>query len=121
MKSIEELKEIRERNLGDVYNRGEKGIPTINVHMETCGIAAGAREVLLAVLDEIRVQQFLRVHVVQSACHGTCENEPMMTVTMPGEEPCVYAKLTPDHAKRVLVSHVINNEPVQEWLLKDGN
>jgi len=119
MKSIEDLKAIKERNIGDVIARGEKGLPHVNVHMGTCGITAGAREVVLAILEEIRAQDLAQIHVVQSDCPGMCYNEPMMTVTMPGEKPYVYIKLTPENARSVIDRHVKNHQPVQEWLLNE--
>ena len=121
MKSIEELRAIKEKNKGDVVNRSEKGVPTINVHMGTCGIAAGAREVLTSILDEIKVRNVEQIHVVQSGCPGMCINEPMLTITIPGEKPYMYIKVTPENAKTIILRHLVNNQPVQEWLLNLGN
>jgi NADP-reducing hydrogenase subunit HndB len=117
MKSIEELRAIKEKNKGDVIGRSEKGVPTVNVHMGTCGIAAGAREVLTAIMDEIKTRDLHNIHVVQSGCPGMCINEPMLTLTIPGEKPYIYIKVTPDNAKNIVLRHIINNQPVQEWLL----
>jgi NADP-reducing hydrogenase subunit HndB len=117
MKSIEELRAIKEKNKGDVISRGEKGVPTVNVHMGTCGIAAGAREVLTAIMDEIKVRELEQVHVVQSGCPGMCINEPMLTLTIPGEKPYMYIKVTPENAKAIILRHLINSQPVQEWLI----
>lgn len=117
MKSIEELRAIKERNKGDVVSRNEKGVPTVNVHMGTCGIAAGAREVLTAIMDEVKTRNLDQIHIVQSGCPGMCINEPMLTVTIPGEKPYVYIKVTPENAKSIVLRHLINKQPVQEWLL----
>ena len=117
MKSIEELRAIKEKNTGDVISRSEKGVPTVNVHMGTCGIAAGAREVLTAIMDEIKSRDLQNIHVVQSGCPGMCINEPMLTLTIPGETPYIYIKVTPENAKNIIFRHVINHQPVQEWLL----
>ena len=117
MKSIEELRAIRERRKGDVVSRSEKGVPTVNVHMGTCGIAAGAREVLTAIMDEIKARGLENIHVVQSGCPGMCINEPMLTVTIPGETPYIYIKVDPDKGKNIIFRHIINNQPVQDWLL----
>jgi NADP-reducing hydrogenase subunit HndB len=117
MKSIEELRAIKEKNKGDVISRSEKGVPTVNVHMGTCGIAAGAREVLTAIMDEIKVRGLEQVHVVQSGCPGMCINEPMLTLTIPGEKPYMYINVTPDNAKAIILRHLINSQPVEEWLI----
>ena len=120
MKTIEELRAIKDKNRGDVVSRTEKGVPTINVHMGTCGIAAGAREVLTAIMDEIKTRGLEDVHVVQSGCPGMCINEPMMTLTIPGENPYIYIKINPENAKGIILRHVINNQPVRELLLNAG-
>ena len=117
MKSIEELRAIKEKNKGDMVSRNEKGVPTINVHMGTCGIASGAREVLTAIMDEVKTRNLESVHIVQSGCPGMCINEPMLTVTIPGEKPYIYIKVTPETAKTIVLRHIINNQPVTEWLL----
>jgi len=117
MKSIEELRAIKEKNRGAVVNRSEKGVPTINVHMGTCGIAAGSREVLAAIMDEIKTRNLEQIHVVQSGCPGMCINEPMLTITIPGEKPYMYIKVTPETSKSIILRHIINKQPVQEWLL----
>jgi (2Fe-2S) ferredoxin len=117
MKSIEELRAIKAKKIGDVVSRSEKGVPTINVHMGTCGIASGAREALTAILEEIETRHIKDIHVVQSGCPGMCVKEPLVTVTMPGETPYIYMKVTPERAKSIVVRHVINHQPISEWLL----
>lgn len=117
MKSIEELRAIKAKNIGDVVSRNEKKVPEINVHMGTCGIAAGAREALTAILDEIRVRQLEDIHVIQSGCPGMCAYEPLITVTIPGSKPFIYKKVTPEMAKTIVVRHIVNNQPIEDWLL----
>jgi (2Fe-2S) ferredoxin len=121
MKSIEELRAIKERNKGDMATRSEKGVPTINVHMGTCGIAAGSREVLTAIMDEIKMRNLEQVHVVQSGCPGMCINEPMLTLTIPGEKPYIYIKVTPEKGKNIILRHIINKQPVEDWLINLEN
>jgi len=117
MKSVEELKAIRDSKLSDASSRGAKGIPTVNVHMGTCGIAAGSREILSAIMDEIKTQNLADIYVMQSGCPGMCINEPMLTLTIPGENPYIYIKVTPQNARDIITRHVINKQPVQEWLV----
>jgi (2Fe-2S) ferredoxin len=117
MKSIEELRAIKAKNKGDMSVRDEKGVPVINVHMGTCGIANGAREVLSAVMDEIKTRNLTNVHVTQSGCPGMCVEEPLITLTIPGEKPYIYRKVSPENAKAIVTRHVVNKQPVKEWLL----
>jgi (2Fe-2S) ferredoxin len=121
MKSIEELKAIKAKNVGSMSVRDEKGVPVINVHMGTCGIANGAREVLNAVMEEISVRDLKSVHVTQSGCPGMCVEEPLITLTIPGEKPYIYKKVSPDNAKAIVTRHIINKQPIREWLLNIEN
>ena len=117
MKSIEELRAIKNRHNNDVVNRNSRGVPTVNVHMGTCGIAAGAREILMAVMDEVKALELKNIHIIQTGCPGMCGNEPMLTVTIPDENPYIYVNLTPDNAKEIVSRHIQNNQPIKEWIL----
>jgi (2Fe-2S) ferredoxin len=121
MKSLEELKAIKAKKAGDMSARDEKGVPVINVHMGTCGIANGAREVLSAVMDEIKTRNLTGVHVTQSGCPGMCVEEPLITLTIPGEKPYIYRKVSPENAKAIVTRHVVNRQPIKEWLLNLEN
>ena len=117
MKSIEELRAIKNKHNNDVVNRNRRGVPTVNVHMGTCGIASGAREVLMAVMEEVTARKLESIHVIQTGCPGMCSNEPMLTVTIPGEDPYIYINLTPENAKSIIAKHIVENQPIREWLL----
>ena len=121
MKSLDELRAIKDRQKENMSVRDEKGVPVINVHMGTCGIANGAREVLSAVMEEIQLRELKSVHVTQSGCPGMCVEEPLITLTIPGEKPFIYKKVSPENAKAIVVRHVINNQPIDEWLLNVEN
>ena len=121
MKSLDELRAIKEKQVGSMSVRDEKGVPVVNVHMGTCGIANGAREVLNAVMEEIQLRDLKSVHVTQSGCPGMCVEEPLITLTIPGEKPYIYKRVSPENAKAIVVRHVINNQPVNEWLLNTEN
>ena len=71
-------------------------------------------------MDEIKVRNMEQIHIIQSGCPGMCVNEPMMTVSIPGENPYIYIKVTPENAKSIVLRHLVNNQPVQEWLLNAG-
>ena len=93
---------------------------TIIVGMGTCGIAAGAREVLAAVVDELDARGITDVIVTQCGCRGLCEREPLVIVVPAGGEETVYADMTPARAREVVASHVANDEAVAAYILYPG-
>ena len=116
MKSLAELKEIRERAINQVNLRKdrENGIRIV-VGMATCGIAAGARPVLNAFMQEIDKRNLSNVTVTQTGCIGMCRLEPIVEVYVPGEEKVTYVKMPEEKAARVVAEHIINNQPVTEF------
>ncbi|QTA38120.1 (2Fe-2S) ferredoxin domain-containing protein [Thermosipho ferrireducens] len=120
IKSLEELMKIKEEALKNVKMReaGKRG--KIVVAMGTCGIAAGAKDTLKAVvetLDELNIDD---IAVVQSGCMGLCEVEPTIEVALEGEEPIIYGRVTPENAKRIIKSHIVDGELVSDLIVKRG-
>lgn len=115
MKSLEELKAIREKALGQVNMRTEQenGIRVV-VGMATCGIAAGARPVLNAFVSELAKRGMTNVQVTQTGCIGMCQLEPIVEVYVPGEEKVTYVKMNEEKAARVVVEHLTNHKVVNE-------
>ncbi len=123
IKSLEELKKIRELSNQDLTLRttGENPERTvIAVGMATCGIAAGAREVMSALLQEINGRRLTNVSVVATGCLGFCYAEPMMEVRKPGESVIRYGNVTPDVAKEILEKHVLSGEFVVGHIFTKG-
>ena len=118
MKSLEELKAIREKmqKQMDVRENNEDNIRVV-VGMATCGIAAGARPVMLAFVEEINKRKLDHVTVSQTGCVGMCRLEPMVDVYMPGQEKVTYVKLTPDMVPRIVAEHIVNGRPVLEYTI----
>ena len=117
MKSIEELKAIRDKAKEKMTVRdasGEEGIRVV-VGMATCGIAAGARPVLNAFVDEVAKRHLGNVTVTQTGCIGMCQYEPIVEVMVPGKEKVTYAKMTAEKAARVVVDHLVNGNAVAEY------
>lgn len=113
VKSIAELEAIRQKTLERVAYRKEADNDTrIVVGMATCGIAAGARPVMLAFLDEIKKRNLQNVTVSQTGCIGMCRLEPMVDVIIPGKEKVTYVNLTPDMVPRIVTEHIVNGNPV---------
>ncbi|MDN5277443.1 MAG: NADP-reducing hydrogenase subunit HndB [Clostridiales bacterium] len=117
MKSLKELEEIRQRALESVNLRKERNGTRVVVGMGTCGIAAGARPVLLAFLEEVKKRNLQDVIVTQTGCIGVCRLEPMAEVYRPGEEKVTYVKLTPEKVRRIVAEHIVNGKPVTEFTI----
>lgn len=117
MKSIEELMAIRDKTRKNMTVREDTGDSKIRVvvGMATCGIAAGARLVLNAFVDEIAKRDVKGVSVQQTGCIGMCQYEPIVEVTEPGKEKVTYVKMTPEKAVRVVNDHIVNGNPVAEF------
>ncbi len=90
------------------------------VHMGTCGIAAGARAVMTALLEEIEKRDLKDVLLNISSCAGLCSREPMMTVELQDEPPVKYVDLTPDKARDILEKHVLGGQIIKEYALAVG-
>ncbi len=117
MKSIQELQEIRKRTLDTINVRKDRSGTRVVVGMATCGIAAGARPVLLAVIDEVKNNNLSDVVVAQTGCIGMCRLEPILEVYKPGEEKVTYVKVTESKAKRIMNEHVILGKVVDEYTI----
>lgn len=116
MKSIEELKKLREQLKAGTAVRKDAGTKII-VGMGTCGIAAGAREAMNAVLDEIAKRHLQDVQISQTGCIGMCALEPLMDVVRPGEPRVTYGHVTPELARRIVTEHVINGNIVEDAVI----
>ncbi len=116
MKSLAELKQLRDEisKQVDLRKDREDGIRIV-VGMATCGIAAGARPVMNAFLEEVNKRGLGNVTVTQTGCIGMCRLEPIVEVMMPGEEKVTYVKMTEDKVARVVAEHIINKQPVAEF------
>ena len=118
MKSLAELEAIRQKTLENIAMRKEvHDSVRVVVGMATCGIAAGARPVMLAFVEEINKRKLDHVTVSQTGCVGMCRLEPMVDVYMPGQEKVTYVKLTPDMVPRIVAEHIVNGRPVLEYTI----
>ena len=118
MKSLAELEAIRQKTLENIAMRKEvHDSARVVVGMATCGIAAGARPVMLAFVEEVKKRKLDHVTVSQTGCVGMCRLEPMVDVYMPGQEKVTYVKLTPDMVPRIVAEHIVNGRPVLEYTI----
>ena len=117
IKSLEELKRVREEALQKKKVKAEAGNVQVIVAMGTCGIAAGARDTMKSVLNYIETNNLSGISVTQTGCIGLCEQEPIIQVVI-GEEPkVVYGKVTPEVAEQIMKQHVQNGKPVKDYVL----
>jgi NADP-reducing hydrogenase subunit HndB len=120
--AIEDLAKIQEAARYKIALRLGAGRVRVNVHMGTCGIAAGARGILTEVMKEIEGRNLHDVIVTNSGCAGLCSQEPMMTVEVLGEPaPVKYVLLTAEKVKKIIETHVLNGQAVREYALALGS
>ena len=117
MKSLADLEAIRAKTLENINMRKDEGSARVVVGMATCGIAAGARPVMLAFMDEIKNRNLNHVTVSQTGCIGMCRYEPMVDVILPGQDKVTYVHVNPDMVGRIVTEHIVNGNPVQEYTI----
>jgi len=117
----EDLEKIRERMAPTMSLREGHARAKVTVHMGTCGIAAGARKVISALMALVEEKQIKDVILTTSGCAGLCSREPMMTVELKGEAPVKYVDLDETKAKKILEDHVLSGAVVKEYALAVGS
>ena len=118
MKSLAELQAIRNRMIEQVNMRKDDNIDTrVVVGMATCGIAAGARPVMLEFVEELKRRGLENVTVAQTGCIGMCRLEPMVEVYVKDQEKVTYVHMNPEKVARVVTEHIVNGRPVEEYTI----
>ena len=120
MKSLAELAAIREKMKDKVVLREGSGDIRVVVGMATCGIAAGARPVMNAFVEEVAKRNLEHVSVVQTGCIGVCRLEPIVEIMVPGEEKVTYVKMTPEKVAKIVSEHLVNNRVVKEYTIGEA-
>jgi len=113
LKSLEELQKLRQQLQGDIKARTETST-TITVGMGTCGIAAGARETMHAILAELEARN-IDAHVTTVGCIGMCSREPLVDIQQGNEPRITYGNITPAMVPRLIEEHLIQGNVVEEW------
>jgi NADP-reducing hydrogenase subunit HndB len=118
IKSLEDLKRAREEALKKRELKASSGTVQVIVGMGTCGIAAGARDTMKAILETIEKDSINGVLVTQTGCIGLCEKEPIVEVIL-GENPKVtYGKVTPEIARKIIKEHVVAGNTVENHVIQ---
>jgi NADP-reducing hydrogenase subunit HndB len=115
LKSLQDLQKLRTQLQQDIKARGDAST-TITVGMGTCGIAAGAREVMRAILDEL-AERTIDAQVTTTGCIGMCAKEPLVDIQQ-GDEPRVtYGNVTPAVVPRIIEEHLVKGSVAEEWVV----
>ena len=118
--TINDLKKIKDKvEKEDQFRAGTKRVK-LTVHMGTCGIASGAKEILDAFMNEISEANVNDVLITTSGCIGICSREPLATVEEQGKEPIVYEFLTENKARQIFKQHVLGGKIQTEYVLARG-
>lgn len=119
MKSLEELKAIRDKMKGQIDIREEDSdAMRVVVGMATCGIAAGARPVLKAFSDTVQSRDLKNVAVVQTGCIGLCQYEPIVEIYEAGGKKTTYVKVKPEMVEEIVDQHIVKGNPVTKYTIE---
>ena len=119
--TLDELRNKRAEAQKGIYLREGEFRGKITVHMGTCGIAAGARAIVAAFLEELEKSGVKDIMVTTSGCAGLCSKEPMATVEMLNSPPVKYGELTPEKARTIFKGHIVEGTAVAEYALGMGS
>ena len=118
MKTLAELQAIRQKTLDQVSMRKEDNVNArVVIGMATCGIAAGARPVMLEFIDELKRRNITDITVAQTGCIGVCRLEPIVEVYPKDQEKVTYVNMTPEKVARIVTEHLVNGTPVEEYTI----
>ena len=117
---ISDLKKIKEKVHAETALREGDRRVRVTVHMGTCGIASGAREVLDALMREIEESGVSDVVITTSGCMGLCSREPLVTVEIIGREPIKYEYVNPNKMRQIFKRHVLEGEIQSPFVLARG-
>ena len=117
IKSLEELKRVREEALAKKQMKATPGNIQVIVAMGTCGIAAGARDTMKSILSFIEVEGLSGVTVTQTGCMGMCEQEPIVQIIIGDQPKVVYGKVNAEVASQIMKQHVQHGMPVKDYVL----
>jgi NADP-reducing hydrogenase subunit HndB len=115
--TIDDLKKIKAETAKSTSLRDGAADVKITVHMGTCGIAAGARGVMNALMEEMAQTDRQDIRVFTSGCMGMCSSEPNVTVEIKGAAPIVYQKMEANRMRQVFKRHVLLGEVQKDFVL----
>ena len=119
--TVDDLKKIREDSKKELSLREGNFIGKVTVHLGTCGIAAGAREIMDTFLTEIDKRDITNIKFTSTGCAGLCSKEPMITVEIEPSAPVKYGNLTPEKVIKILDKHILGGKLVKEFAIGIGS
>ncbi|MDP3130308.1 MAG: (2Fe-2S) ferredoxin domain-containing protein [Bacillota bacterium] len=117
MKSLEDLKKLRDQSLKNMQMRHQVGGARIQVGMGTCGIAAGARPVLNKFVEEIKEHELKNIVITQVGCMGECAFEPIVEIIDHDGTASIYCKVTERMVNEIVEEHLVNHKRLDRFLL----
>ena len=118
---IEDLKKIKEKHKATTTLREGGYRAKITIHMGTCGLAAGARDIMTTLLDEIEKSGATDIIAMTSGCAGLCSREPMATVEIINNAPVKYGDLTEEKIRKIFNEHIIGGNVIEKYALVVGS
>ena len=119
--TIADLKKIKEKQHATFALREGGNRAKVTVHMGTCGIAAGARDIMTTLMNEIEQAKIEDVITTTSGCAGFCAREPMITVEILDKPPVKYGDLTADKMREIFKEHILGGSPIEKYALVIGS
>lgn len=123
IKNLDDLRQIRDTTKKEMKSR-ESSDTIITVGMGTCGIAAGAREVMNAIVEEVNKLDDRDVevnsadcNVVTTGCIGMCSYEPIVEIKQPGSERIIYGDITPEKVPQLISQHLVQGTVIRDWVI----
>jgi len=113
LKSLDQLRRLREQAQRELSIR-QQTTTKITVGMGTCGIAAGARETMQAILEELKDRD-IEAHVATVGCIGMCSKEPLVDIEQAGKPRITYANVHPNMVPRLIEEHLVHGKVVDAW------
>jgi len=115
LKSLDELRKLREQVQDEITTRVET-VTTIIIGMGTCGIAAGARDTMHAIINELHARD-IEANIKTVGCIGMCAREPLVDIEQAGQPRVTYGNITADRVSRLIEEHLVNGRIVEEWVV----
>ncbi len=118
LNSMEELKRLKEQAQREIKVRGDTGT-RISIGMGTCGIAAGARETMHAIIQELEARN-IEANVVTVGCVGMCAQEPLVDIEQAGAPRITYGRVRPNMVATLIEEHLVKGNVVTQWVVAKG-
>jgi len=116
LKTLADLRAIKEKAKENMATREKTAKYRIIVSMGTCGIAAGARVTMTAIIDELNKRNIKDAIVTQTGCLGYCDQEPMIQISQAAKQTITYGKVTPEIARKIITEHIVNDKILTNYV-----